>query len=169
MIEGNITNLRDIRKSDLKYIEGWINDSEIQYYSQEEYPVYYNKQLINILYRDAVSGKIKVFIIEDKLQNIIGELWIYPIDYLRKYAEFEIVIGRKDMQNKGYGKDAINTAKKYCFEELELNKIYLKVFSFNVRAIRCYKSCGFKITGKIGEMVERYGILHDEYIMEAYK
>lgn len=168
-IQGSMTNLRPIRKGDLKYIQSWINDPEVQYFAQEEYPYYFNQWLIRYIYNDGINGKRMIFIIEDKKGNVIGELWLYPIDYVKKVAELVITIGRKELRGKGYGKDVINTIKRYCFEELKLDSIYLKVFSFNTRAIRCYKACGFNTIGRIPHKVVRNGMKYDELVMETLK
>lgn len=167
VLEGRLTLLRPIRKSDLKHIESWINDMEVQYYAQEEYPFYFEPWLVKHMYGDGIKGKKQIYIIEDKFKNVIGELWLYPIDYVKRTAELIITIGKRELRGRGYGKDAINTIKKYCFENLKLESIYLKVFSFNSRAINCYKACGFKIIGKIPGKVVRYGTRFDEYIMEV--
>lgn len=169
VIRGSLTNLRPIKRSDLKYIQSWINDPEVQYYAQEEYPFYYSPWMVKYIYRDGINGRRMIFMIEDKNGNVIGELWLYPIDFKRKVAELVITIGKKELRGIGYGRDVINTAKKYCFGELGLESIYLKVFSFNSRAINCYKSCGFKAIGRIPQKVVRYGIKYDEIVMEVTK
>ncbi|MDI6618221.1 MAG: GNAT family protein [Clostridiales bacterium] len=169
VIKGEITNLRSIRKSDLNYIQKWINDLEVQFYAQEEYPFFYDPWFIKYMYNDGIKGKRLIFMIEDKDGDVIGELWLFPMDYIKKTTELVITIGKKELRGIGYGKDAINTAKKFCFNHLRFNSIYLKVFSFNIRAIRCYKSCGFKIVGIIRDRVIRNGMKYDEFVMELKK
>jgi RimJ/RimL family protein N-acetyltransferase len=161
--------MRPIKKCDLKYIQSWINDPEVQFFAQEEYPYYFNAWLVRYIYSDGLDGKKMIFMVEDKKGNIIGEIWLYPIDYTKKSAELVITIGRKELRGKGYGRDVINTIKRYCFEELKLDSIYLKVFAFNTRAIRCYKSCGFNVIGRIPQKVIRNGIRYDELVMETIK
>lgn len=169
LIQGSLTNLRPIRKGDLKYIESWINDPEVQYYAQEEYPFYFNSWLVRYIYNEGIKGNRLIFMIEDKEGNVIGELWLYPIDYNKKVSELVITIGRKNLRGKGYGKDVIDAVKKYCFEQLGINSIFLKVFSFNTRAINCYKSCGFKVIGRVPKKIIRYGMRYDELVMELRK
>jgi RimJ/RimL family protein N-acetyltransferase len=167
MLSGNLVNLRPIRKGDLDHIQVWINDLEVQYYSQEEYPFYFNHWMIKYIYNDGIKGKKRILMIEDKAGQVIGELWLHPIDYVRKIADLVIVIGKRNLRGRGYGRDAIRTVKKYCFETLGFEAIYLKVFSFNTRAIKCYKACGFQTIGKGSKMVNRNGRLYDELVMEV--
>lgn len=169
MLEGKLVNLRLIRKSDLNHIQRWINDPEVQYYSQEEYPFYFDSLLIKKIYSEGIRGRRYILIMEDKAGNVIGELWLYPMDMIKKITELVIIVGRGDLRGKGYGKDAINTVKKFCFENLKLESIYLKVFSFNTRAINCYLACGFNIIGKSPRKVKRNGVEYDELVMELRK
>ncbi|KPU45288.1 putative acetyltransferase YhhY [Oxobacter pfennigii] len=169
MLKGKLVNIRWIKNSDLKYIFEWINDPEIQFFAQEDYPITFNQWHVRRIYSDGIKGKRYVFIIEDKTGYVIGELWLYPIDLRKKMAELVIVIGRKNFHGRGYGKDAINTIKKYCFEKLKLEAIYLKVFSFNRKAINCYLSCGFKTIGKGVKKVLRGDRYFEELIMELRK
>jgi RimJ/RimL family protein N-acetyltransferase len=167
MLSGKLVNLRPIRRSDLKFISSWINDADVQYYSQEEYPCYFSPWVIKCIYSEGIKGKKYIFIIEDKAGNIIGEIWLDPIYLYNGSAELAIIIGRKEYRGRGYGKDVIDTVKKYCFKELNLNSILLKVFAFNIRAINCYKACGFKIIGRCKKNVTRNGAVYDELIMEV--
>ena len=47
------------------------------------------------------------------------------------------------MQDKGYGSEAIKAVLEYGFNTLNLDKITLRVFPNNARAIHVYKKCGF--------------------------
>ena len=167
MLEGKYVNMRPIMKSDLKYIKEWINDLEVQYYSQEKYPSYFDSWTIKNIYSDGIRGYKPIFIIEDKSGDVIGELWLDSLDMIRGSAELVIVIGKSLYRGIGYGKDAINTIKGYCFNVLGLESLYLKVFSFNLRGINCYKACGFKVKGRGPGRVIRYGAEYDELVMEV--
>jgi len=59
-----------------------------------------------------------------------------------------IVIGEKDCWGKGYGQDAVRLLLDYAFNLLNLNSIMLGTFSFNERAIACYKKVGFREIGR---------------------
>ncbi|SHI68162.1 Acetyltransferase (GNAT) domain-containing protein [Lutispora thermophila DSM 19022] len=49
----------------------------------------------------------------------------------------------------------------YGFLELNLHRIYLRVFSFNSRAIKLYEKLGFKQEGISREVIYRHGGWHD--------
>ncbi len=47
-------------------------------------------------------------------------------------------------QDKGYGTEAIRRLLDYGFSELELERIWLKAYPYNTRAIHVYERCGFR-------------------------
>lgn len=49
------------------------------------------------------------------------------------------------MQDKHFGSEAIPAFIKYCFSVLGLERIFLKVFPDNHRAIHVYEKTGFQI------------------------
>lgn len=48
---------------------------------------------------------------------------------------------------------------------MNMHRVYLHVYDFNERAIRCYEKCGFKKEGLIREAVYKHGRYVNEYIM----
>ena len=60
-----------------------------------------------------------------------------------------ITIGSK-YWNRGYGQESIKVFLNYLFNELNAYKVELEVMKNNIRAITCYKKCGF-----IEEMIKK--------------
>lgn len=78
--------------------------------------------------------------IEKDSNNFIGNIEL--MDYNDTVKELGIAIAYP-MQNKGYGKEAINTLLNYGFNELKLDKIILRTRLYNSRAFHVYQECGF--------------------------
>ena len=57
----------------------------------------------------------------------------------------------------------------HAFGTLNLHRIALSVFSFNERAIRSYRSCGFVVEGRAREAIWRDGQWWDEVSMSVLK
>lgn len=70
-------------------------------------------------------------------------------------ALFRIVIGEKDVWNRGYGTEATRLVVAEAFETHDLTEVRLEVFRHNPRAINAYKRVGFVITGEHVEWVGR--------------
>lgn len=64
----------------------------------------------------------------------------------------ELGVGmRPDQCGKHFGKDFVSLAVETVNQRYPQKKIVLKVRSFNKRAVKCYESCGFKVTGRYEE------------------
>lgn len=48
------------------------------------------------------------------------------------------------MQDKGYGTEAVSAMVRYGMDNLDLHRVFLKVFPDNARAICVYEKCGFR-------------------------
>ncbi len=103
--------------------------------------------------REDISKFIKrqnqIFSIVDlKTDKMIGRCLLFDIDQINRKATLGIDIGDKDYWNRGYGQDAVKLLLDYGFNLLNLNNIMLGVFSYNERAINCYRKVGFKEIGR---------------------
>lgn len=70
-------------------------------------------------------------------------------------ALFRIVIGEKDVWDRGYGTEATRLVAEEAFDDMGLSEIRLEVFNHNQRAIAAYSKVGFEITGEHVEWVPR--------------
>jgi len=103
--------------------------------------------------KEALSEVIKkqdpVFnIIDLKTDLPVGRCMFFALDKVDRKAMFGIGIGEKSYWNKGYGQEATRLILDYGFNLLNLNGVMLGVFSYNKRAINCYKKVGFKEIGR---------------------
>lgn len=105
--------------------------------------------------------------LEDDL--LIGNCGIQGIDQLRQCAEVGLFIGDEENRSKGYGEEVLNLLLDYSFDYLNLNNVMLKVFSFNERAITCYKKVGFKEIGRRRQSYYLKGKFYDDVYMDILK
>lgn len=99
------------------------------------------------------GNRIEFMVIKKDDGKKIGTIGLSNIDHRNQKAEYGILLGEKDEWGKGYAKEASIAIINYGFEELNLMKIYLRVFKDNTAAVNLYKKLGF---------VEE-GILRKEY------
>lgn len=66
---------------------------------------------------------------------------------------------------KGLGRKVVRLVLRHAFEDLRLHRVDLRVLAYNVRAIRCYRSCGFVEEGREREAALVAGERHDDLIM----
>lgn len=95
------------------------------------------------------------YVIENEDRQIVGYLSIRNIKIFSKSSELGIVLDPGEI-NKKYGRYAIKEFMEYYFNNMNMKKLKLRVAEYNTRGYKCYKSCGFKVTG------ERYELFEDQ-------
>jgi len=66
-----------------------------------------------------------------------------------------------DHWDQGYGQEAMRLLLAFGFQELNLYRVQLTVFSYNPRAIRVYEKLGFQREGVFRQALHRDGQRHD--------
>ena len=100
-------------------------------------------------YLSRVSKDTATFVIVTLEDNkMIGTVSLEQIDDINRNATLGIFIGDKDYRDNGYGAEAIRLILEYGFRYLNLHNIKLDLMEFNERALKCYKKCGFKESGR---------------------
>ena len=79
------------------------------------------------------------------------------------------MIGDKSVWNKGYGTETMQMLLQHGFETLNLNRLYLRVYSTNPRAIRAYEKADFIMEGTLREAVYKHGKYSDVHIMSVLR
>lgn len=101
--------------------------------------------------RMNLENKTPVFsMIEKSSGKFIGNIEL--MDVHDEEAELGITI-TASMQDKGYGTESVPAIVDYGMKELNLKRIFLKVFPDNLRAIHVYEKCGFREYGRTEEDV----------------
>ena len=76
-----------------------------------------------------------------------------------------IGIGDRAYWGRGYGTDTMRVLLRYAFTELNLFRVSLDVFSYNLRAVRSYEKAGFMVEGRQRQALCRDGQHHDLIFM----
>ena len=97
--------------------------------------------------------------------RLLGFLAVHRIEWNNQVGEMSIGIGDPADWGKGYGSEAMCLALRYAFHELNLNRVWLTVISYNARAIRLYEKLGFQREGVMREAVLRDGKRYDMLVM----
>lgn len=101
--------------------------------------------------RMNLENKAPVFSMIEKCSGkFIGNIEL--MDVHDEEAELGITI-TASMQDKGYGTESVPAIVDYGMKELNLKRIFLRVFPDNLRAIHVYEKCGFREYGRTDEDV----------------
>lgn len=119
----------------------------------------YNGDLVKLrAYKEEDIERAVQFINDEEVKKLLDSNVPFP---MAKWQEEDWV--------RGYGSDALKVLNKFIFEEVNMNKIKLSAFSFNHRAIACYKKVGFQEEGRLKKEIYRNGKYHDEIVMAIFK
>jgi RimJ/RimL family protein N-acetyltransferase len=88
----------------------------------------------------------RLYTVEDTKRRVIGSLTLREING-RQSARLGITIGA-DFVSQGYGTEALRLFLDHYFWEMGSAKMILDVAATNLRAVRTYRSLGFRLVGK---------------------
>ena len=145
MIRGKLTILREKRLEDAELDYKWRVDEELSALDATS-PLRMSYSSYLRLVEDELRHPLpwsKRFAIETHAGKIIGNCMYYDIDTVKGQAELGVMIGDKDYWNMGYGTDAGTTLTNHIFNTTSFGRIYLHTLSWNIRAQKAFKKCGF--------------------------
>jgi RimJ/RimL family protein N-acetyltransferase len=163
MFMGSKIRLTAMRKEDLPTYRMWN--------SVEAFGRYYNSSPIreeseknaNELVDSHSDRNYRFAIRPLDSEDFLGVCAIEDIVWSHQVGWLSIALG-PDFHGKGYGKDAMQLLVHYGFNELNLHRLQLTVFSYNEGAIKLYDSIGFKHEGTFREFLKRDGKRHDMHL-----
>lgn len=171
MIYGERLRLRAVEKEDLPAFVKWFNDPEVRENLFRNHPmsmVEEEQWFANILQQPQFERPL---CIEVKTENggwkMIGNLSLMGISYTNRSAELGVVIGEKEYWNKGYGTEALTLLVDHAFKELNLHRVFLRVYDTNPRGIRCYEKVGFRHEGTQRDAIFKGGKYIDMHMMSV--
>jgi RimJ/RimL family protein N-acetyltransferase len=169
MLHGQKVLLRAVTRSDLPTFVRWFNDPEVtEFLGGNMWPM--SPEAEERWFNQAVENSNMVLTIETLPAGgqpavHIGNCGLHDPSTRNQHAELGIVIGEKAYWSQGYGTDAMTTLLRYAFLELNYHRVFLRVYDFNPRGIRCYEKCGMREEGRLRQHMFRHGAWHDEIIM----
>ncbi len=146
----------------------WFNDMEILQFVSIYRPLIREEEEEWFARLKDRKNTIFFSIVVKEEEKLIGNC-SFDIDWKNRVGNIGIVIGEKEYHNEGYGTEAMKLAVRHAFEELNLNRMELEVYSLNPRAQKCYTKVGFKEEGRRREALYIHGQYHDAIVMGLLK
>lgn len=135
MIKGYNVYLRNLKKRDIPTLYKICNEKDVKIYNVIPDDI----QSINKSLRKALS-------IINQENVIVGFITYKESSYYKGRYYIGITIGSK-YWGRRYGQNSIKVLLRYLFGELNAIRVELEVVKLNLRAINCYKKCGFMEEG----------------------
>ena len=166
MILGKKVRLRAFREDDLKNDVAWINNPVVTRYLTHMRPwsIVEERTWLDRAMRNDDPTSV-TFVVETSDGEYSGSVGLIHIDGRNRHAEVGIVIARPEDWGRGLGTEAMLLILRHAFEEMNLHRVMLRVFTFNERAIKSYVKIGFVEEGRLRQNMYRHGAWHDTVIM----
>jgi len=161
-ILGKRLYLSPVNPEDVELYTKWVNDREVTLLMALHASVIGLPQERQFLEGCAGGGDGHHFTIVLHDGDLpIGSICLLGLNPVDRTAELGIFIGETEYREKGYGAEAIRLLLGFGFHTLGLHNIVLYTSAENLRAIACYKKCGFRECGRRRESLFRGGCLVD--------
>ncbi|MBR7796523.1 MAG: GNAT family N-acetyltransferase [Bacillota bacterium] len=164
LFESSRIKLRKMTIEDTDLYHQWRNDIDVMQTTSPNLDIYTfeeTKSFVREVILHSSTSKSYIITVKDSGETPIGVISLIQIDNVNHNAECIIDIGNKDYWGKGYGKEAMQLLLNYAFSEMNLHRLSLRVFSFNLKAIKLYEKLGFFHEGRSRQFLYRNGKWHD--------
>lgn len=161
--------LRPFRTNDARTIITWTTDSKEFYMWSAgllgSFPVSEQRLLEAVSARENNPNYFPLVAFDE--DGLVGFLTVRTPGEDDKKVALGYVIINPSKRNKGYGKQMLKQTLKFAFELYGANEVSLDVFDSNEQAYNCYKSIGFKETGKQEIIsIDKYSWNYIEMVIE---
>lgn len=154
---GRRVYLRPFGRDDLPHIQKWSNDAELRKLIGEVASM--SRVETEKWYKDLLADKDRLWfvIVLKRGDRVIGEAGLLRMFRPWRSTDMTIIIWEKNAWGKGYGTEVGHLLLDYTFRRLGFHRVSIGVVGFNKRALKFWKSLGFKKEG-----VERDAHYYDD-------
>jgi RimJ/RimL family protein N-acetyltransferase len=169
LLRGDRVQLRATTDADIATLAQWYGDPSLQVLQSDQVkplPAATAAETIRgwSTNQDQSGAGFSIELTSDG--QLIGHVTLWGARPTTRAASFAIMLG-PDFASQGYGTEATRLMLGYGFRELGLNRIELRTWAFNRRAIAAYTKAGFTVEGRRREVLFHDGVFHDELIMSV--
>ncbi|GAP22392.1 GNAT family N-acetyltransferase [Leptolinea tardivitalis] len=172
MLTGKNVRLRAMEPEDLTNLVRWMNDPDVIENLLIDSPlssVDEKNWFDTMMKRPSEEHVYMIEVFEDGQWISAGSTGLIRLDWKNRSTEIGISIGEKKYWNRGFGREAMQLMLRHAFNDLNLNRVSLTVFSTNERAIKAYHAVGFVEEGRLREDIFKNGRYIDTIIMSVLR
>lgn len=106
----------------------------------------------------ATSDAFVYKVVATETNEVIGHISLGGVSRKNRSARISrVLIGDEKYKGKGYCVAMIKAVLKIGFDDLQLHRIELGVYSVNAAAIKCYRAAGLSIEGTMRDVLLHNG------------
>jgi len=163
--------LRALRSEDAELTWKWRNLPEVrEMYSGHPFYVNPEKERLwfqKILTTDFPIASFGIEIVE--IEKLVGLCLFKDINLIHRSAEYAIFLIDKAYENRWYLRHAYFQALDFAFYDLNLNRVWAKIYEFNRKALGLIQYFGFQKEGVIRQSAYKNGEYVNEVILSLLK
>lgn len=166
LLRGQKVRLTAVTAADMATITHWWSDPDFLRLYNTAPAIPRNEDQISRRF-DLSQTSPDVFLFAIRLvddEELIGLLELDGVDWPNRTTFLSIGIGEARFRGQGYGYEAMQLALNFAFNELNLYRVCLTVFSYNAAAVALYERLGFSREGVYREHIERDGRRYDMFL-----
>ena len=161
-LKGKNICLGPLREKDISVLSSWYGNIDfLRFYDFHPAIPKTEEQIRKIYENGGGETFIPMAVRLNGTDEIIGLVELDGISYTNRFSWISIGFGDDSHRGQGYGREAMELAIGFAFNELNLDRLQLNVISYNKAAIRLYERIGFRREGVYREAVLRDGKKHD--------
>ena len=152
MILGEQVRLRAVERDDLPRFVEWLNNPEVRRGLARYLPLSLAEEerwFEDSLQVPPAERPFSIDVRQGEAWQHIGGASLMHIDARARHAEVGIHIGDAGVWGQGLGTQAMCLILRHGFETLNLNRVYLRVYEDNSRALAVYRRLGFREEGRL--------------------
>ena len=162
-MEARNIRLRALEPADLELLYLWENDPEIWRVSETIAPM--SRERLAALIRDQVydlyaTRQMRLMIDVDDVA--VGCVDLFNFEPLHRRFGVGILIYAEEHRRKGYAREVIEQVKNYASNTLDLKQIWVNIDEDNPASIALFEGCGFVLSARRKEWINRAGRFIDE-------
>lgn len=165
MLTGTKICLTELRYEDSEALFTWINDPDTVRFNAPYAPVHEPGHTAWLEKVTKDPSRIVFGIRDLEGQHLVGVVQLIDLHPIHRSAELVIRIGTDTDRGRGLGTEAVKLAIKFGFRHRNLQRIWLRVFADNPRAIRAYEKAGLQREGTLQRACFIDGTWRDEVVM----
>ena len=161
--------LRAIESADLEMLYHWENDPAVwrvsgtmapisrdrlaRFISEQVYDLYATRQMRLIIDVEGVA---------------IGSVDIFDFEPLHRRFGIGILIYADEHRRRGYARRVIDMVKEYARNTLDLRQIWVTIDEDNPASVALFEGCGFTLSARRREWINRGGKFIDELEYQCF-
>jgi RimJ/RimL family protein N-acetyltransferase len=147
----------------------WSNDSEFTRFQKPGPVMPQPESDFDESCRSSDSDRVGFMVRTLEDDRLISYATFLDVDRVSGSTMLGIGLADRDYWGRGYGSDALQVVLRYGFQELNLHRIALNVWSLNPRAIRAYEKAGFHREAILRQDTLRDGVRSDSILMSILR